>query len=108
MDKKLERFFAILAHISYLFFGIGFILIPAAVYLWFCDKNDFIAEHSLEALKAQGILLLIGVVLFISSFFVVGIILLPFYAIIALIYVPLSLYASYKALRGETYRYPRI
>lgn len=104
----LQRTMAATAHISYLLFGIGFLFVPAAIYLWYHDKDEFIADHALQALKVQGSLVLGAVILFAATFFTFGIfsIFVLLYCAIIIAWIPFSLWATYKAIIGEFYHYP--
>ena len=108
MTNTLQRLMAVTAHVSYLLFGIGFLFVPAAIYLWYSDKDEFIAQHALQALKIQGGLVLGAVVLFVATFLTFGIFsifFLLYFAIVAA-WIPFSLWAAYKAIIGESYCYP--
>ena len=54
IDGK-QKVLALAAHISYLFFGVGYVLVPLVLYLMYDKKDDFIAGHAKQALMAQAI-----------------------------------------------------
>ena len=103
----MEKFLAVVAHVSYLIFGAGFLLVPAIIYLYYEKKDDFIAQHALEAVKVQGFFLLTGIITMLLCACAVGVFLLPIWIVAVSLYMLFSLYAGYKALIGESYRYPR-
>ena len=51
IDGK-QKVLALAAHISYLFFGVGYVLVPLVLYLMYDKKDDFIAGHAKQALLA--------------------------------------------------------
>lgn len=103
----MEKIFAVLAHISYLFFGIGFIIIPGIIYLYYEKTDEFVANHALEAFKVQVFFTIAGLICSALCAVAIGAFLLPIYAILAISYMIVSIYAAYKAFVGESFRYPR-
>ncbi len=102
-----EKIFAIAAHIGYLFFGIAFIIVPLAIF--FYKKNSyFVCYHAKQALVAQSILLLISIITMVLCFVLVGIVLLPFLFFYYIVFFIASIFAAYKALTGEYFKYPFI
>lgn len=100
-----EKVLAMMAHISYLFFGVGYVLVPLAIYLFFDGKDEFVASHAKQALKAQVIFGILGAVVFGLSLLVVGILLWPIIAVVGFIWFCCSIYACFKAINGERYNY---
>ena len=105
MVEGKEKVMALAAHISYLFFGVGYILVPLAIYLFYDGKDDFVANHAKQALKAQAIFGILAAVVTALSFLVVGILLWPALAIIGLLWFGCSIYACFKVINGEPYNY---
>lgn len=102
-----EKLLAIVSHISFFLGGMGFLVVPLVVYL--LKKDDpFIRHHARQALMAHLVLLVISVAVGVTSFLLIGIILIPLLLILGLMLVVTSLIASYKALKGELYEYPFI
>ena len=106
MNEKFEIFLAMFVHVAYLFFGIGFIIIPAIAYLFFGDKSAYVKFHSLQALKVQCTLTIMMLVLLAASFLILPIVLWPVFLFIVILYIPFSVYAAYKAFTYQEYRYP--
>ena len=106
MNEKLELALATFVHVAYLFFGIGFILVPAIIYLFFGDKSAYVKFHAKQALKVQVALTLSMAILIIASFLIIPIILWPLFLFAVIVYIPISIYAAYKAFNYEDYRYP--
>lgn len=75
---------------------------PLVVYLVKRD-DPFAREHAREALNFQLTVLLYAFVLVLSIIFLVGLILLPFFAVAWLVLIIL---AAVRAGQGEAFRYP--
>ncbi len=101
-----EKALALAAHISYMFFGIGYIGIPLVIYLLNDGKNDFVAGHAKQALKVQAILGVLGAVTMVLTFLVVGVFFWPIIVILGLLWFFCSIYACFKVINGEEYHYP--
>ena len=67
-----QKALALAAHISYLFFGVGYILVPLALYLFYDNKDAFIAGHAKQALMVQAIYGVISAIVAGLSFLIVG------------------------------------
>ena len=106
MNEKLEIALATFVHIAYLFFGIGFIFIPAIACLLFGDKSAYVKFHAQQALKVQCIMTFTMILLIIASFFILPIVLWPIFLLAVILYIPISMYAAYKAFNYQEYRYP--
>ena len=106
MNEKLEIALATFVHIAYLFFGVGFIFIPAIAYLFFGDKSAYVKFHAKQALKVQFTLTLSMIILIAASFLILPIVLWPVFLFIVILYIPISMYAAYKAFNYQEYRYP--
>ena len=105
IDGK-QKALALAAHISYLFFGVGYILVPLAIYLFHDGKDAFVAEHAKQALLAQAILGVLGGIALGLTFLVVGIFLWPILAALGLLWFCCSIYACFKVINGDMYHYP--
>lgn len=106
MIEGKDKFLAILAHVGYIFLGVGFVLIPLAIYLFFDGKNEFVAAHARQALKAQALVGIVGFIVTVLTFFVIGIVLWPVIIVIAIVLFICSFIACLKAINGKEYRYP--
>ncbi len=101
-----EKLLAITAHCGYLAFGVGFGIIPLAIYLFNDGKNSFVAEHAKQALKAQAIIGILSFVAAILSWVLIGLVMWPFIAVLALVWFCCSIYACFRVLDGREYHYP--
>ena len=100
-----EKAMALAAHISYLFFGVGYVLVPLAIYLYYDGKDAFVAGHAKQALKAQVIIGIFGAVVSVLTFFLVGFLLWPVIGIIGFVWFCCSIIACFKVINGEPYNY---
>ena len=105
IDGK-QKALALTAHISYLFFGVGFIAVPLVIYLVFDKKDDFVAHHAKQALFAQAIFGIVSAIAGILTFIAIGILLWPLVAILGAVLFVCSLIGSYRVINGESYSYP--
>ena len=101
-----EKAMALAAHIGYLFFGVGYIIIPLIIYLFFDGKDEFVSSHAKQALMAQAIFGVLGAVVFGLTFVLVGFLLWPVLAVIGLVWFCCSIYACFRVINGEEYHYP--
>lgn len=102
-----QKVFAVVAHIAYLLGGLGFIVAPLLIFL--LKKDDaFVYHHAKQSLVAQLALLVFSAVVSLLSFLLVGLLLVPALAVFWLVLFIASLYACYKAINGEEYKYPMI
>jgi uncharacterized protein len=102
-----QKLLAIIAHMAYLFGGVGFILAPLVVSLW--KKDDpFVYDHAKQALVAHLAILAATVIVSILCTILIGVLLLPVIAIFWIILVVTSLMAAWQAWNGRYYRYPLI
>ena len=111
VDRDDTRTFALVAHLSALlslFIGFPFIG-PLVVYL--VKKDDpFVRRHAAEALNFNLSITLyaivLGIAMLIGLFFIVGLLLLPLFVVLAIVWVVFLCLAGAKAGQGEEYRYP--
>lgn len=102
-----QKLLAIVAHLSYLLGGVGFVLVPLII--WLLHKtDDFVSDHAKQALVAHLVLLAASAATGILCFILVGFILLPLIAIIWLIMLVASIMAAIRAFNGQYYNYPLI
>lgn len=102
-----QKLLAVLAHVSYLAGGIGFITAPLLILL--LKKDDhFVYHHARQSLIAHLAILALSVITGLLSFILIGLFLLPFLAIFLLILFVASLFAAYRAANGEFFDYPMI
>lgn len=102
-----QKFLAIIAHLSYLLGGLGFIVAPLVIFL--IKKDDsFVYDHAKQALVAHLSLLTISALVSILCFLLIGFLLLPILAVLWLVLLITSILAAIKSLDGELYRYPLI
>jgi uncharacterized protein len=102
-----QQLLAIIAHLSYLLGGLGFLIAPLVIFL-LRKEDPFVADHARQALVAHLAILAASVLVGILSLLVVGLLLIPVVAILWLVLLVTSILAAIKALNGELYRYPFI
>lgn len=102
-----EKFLAILAHLSYLLGGLGFIIAPLVIFLL---KKDtvFVYQHAKQALTAHLVILVLSFATGLLCSLLVGLLLLPLLAVIWLGLVITSIIAAVRAADGQFYEYPLI
>ena len=101
-----EKALALAAHISYLFFGVGYVGVPLVIYLFFDGKDEFVASHAKQALIAQAIFGVFSAITMGLTFLLVGVFLWPVLALLGLVWFCCSIYACFKVINGEAYHYP--
>ncbi len=102
-----QKLLALIAHLSYLFGGLGFIVGPLIIFL--LKKDDpFVYEHARQALVAHLAFLVAGMVVGLLCFLLVGFLLIPVLVILGVLLLIASLIASVRVLNGEMYQYPLI
>jgi uncharacterized protein len=102
-----QKLLALIAHLSYLLCGLGFIIAPLVIFI--LKKDDpFVYEHARQALIAHLALLAVSIFVGILSCMIIGILLLPILALLWFTLLVTSIIASFKAINGEYYRYPLI
>jgi len=95
-----ERLWATLIHVGGIFFG----FIPALVgYLVLKDRGAFIRAHTLTALNFQLTMLIGYIVGYITTFLLIGFLVLAAVGIVIIIF---SIIAAIAANKGEQYKYP--
>lgn len=110
MDNKItgeQQLLAIIAHLSYLLGGLGFLIAPLVIFL-LKREDPFVADHARQALVAHLAILAASVLTGILSMLLVGLLLVPVLAVLWLILLVTSIIAGIKAVNGELYRYPFI
>jgi uncharacterized Tic20 family protein len=102
-----QKLLAIIAHLSYLLGGLGFIIAPLVIFL--LKKDDlFVFEHARQALVAHLCILATSVVVGMLCFLLIGFLLLPILVILSIILVVTSIIAAVRVMEGQPYRYPFI
>lgn len=95
-----EKTFAILTHVL----GIFFNFIPALIaYLVFRDRGPFIRQHTATALNFQITLIIAYAVGVVTTFIVIGFLILIATSILTIVF---CIIAAIAANRGEYYTYP--
>ncbi len=102
-----QKLLAIIAHLSYLLGGLGFIIAPLLIFL--LKKDDsFVYEHARQALVAHLAILVASALVGLLCFLLIGILLVPVLVILWLVLLVTSIIAGARALNGEYYQYPFI
>lgn len=102
-----QKLLALIAHLSYLIGGLGFIIAPLVIFLW--KKDDpFVYDHARQALVAHLALLMVSLITGLLCAVLIGILLLPILGILFVVLIITSIIASLKALDGQLYRYPLV
>ena len=83
--------------------GIGFVLGPLLIWMIKKEDHPFVDEQGKEAVNFQITMMLLAIVCVLLAFFVIGLLLLPFVLIVAVVF---SVVGAVKANEGEHYRYP--
>jgi len=102
---SVERNWAMSAHIgSFLaaWFALG-LLAPLVVLLAKGDESQFVRRHAVESLNFQINAFVYTIVLALLIFVLIGIVLLPIYAVFYIVCVVLG---TIRASSGEEFRYP--
>ena len=105
IDGK-QKVLALAAHISYLFFGVGYVLVPLVLYLMYDKKDAFIAEHAKQALIAQSIFGVISAIVAGLTFLLVGVLLWPIVFLLGAVWFCCSIIACFKVINEKEYHYP--
>lgn len=106
LDGK-QKFLVVLAHLSYFFAGIGFVVAPLIIYLiW--DNDEFVRFNAKQALVAHVVLVIAAAVTGLLCLMIVGFLLVPVLAVLAIVFFVSSIVAAIKSYKGEYFRYPLI
>ena len=100
-----EKVLAIVAHAGWLIAGMGFILLPAVIYLYADKKLPFVAKHAKQALKIQVLSIPLALIVMLCASFA-GALMIGYGVLVLVGLLICCLYACYKALNGEEYNYP--
>ncbi len=100
-----QKLLAIIAHLSYLLGGLGFIIAPLVIFL-LKKGDDFVYQHARQALVAHLAILVASAAVGLLCFLLIGILLVPVLAILWLVLLVTSIIAGVRALNGEYYQYP--
>lgn len=104
--SALQKALAVSAHIGYLLGGIGFLLWPLGLYLFADKRMPFLAQHAVQAFKAQIAIIVLTAVVAMSAISGGGIIMIALACCVGGVLVPFSFYAAYKAINEQAYYYP--
>lgn len=105
IDGK-QKVLAIASHVSYIFFGVGYVIVPLIIYLMFDKKDSFVAEHAKQALIAQVAFGIVSAIVGALTAIVIGILFWPLVILLGIIWFVCSCIGSYRALQGVSYHYP--
>ena len=83
--------------------GIGFVLGPLLVWMIKKEDHPFVDEQGKEAVNFQITMMLLAIACVPLAFFVIGLLLLPFVLLAAVVF---SVIGAVKANEGQRYRYP--
>ncbi len=95
-----ERTMSLIAHVGAIFSGF---IAPLIVWALKKDESAFVKHHATEALNFQLTLLIGWLIVFVLSFVLIGLLLLPVLLILQILFPVL---AAMKANNGEGYNYP--
>jgi uncharacterized Tic20 family protein len=101
-----EKCFAILAHGSYLLFGIGYLFLPIILLLLSGGMCDLAKHHIKQAIKAQCFVMILFILTICLSIWFSDIIIMTLSIIIVLVWFVSSIIAMVKAAGGEDFHYP--
>ncbi len=101
-----EKALALIAHVGWLAFGVGYILLPLVIYLVYDNKNDFVASHAKQALYAQGIFAIFSAIVGVLTYVIVGFLLWPVLFVLGAVWFCCSIIACFKVINGQYYHYP--
>ena len=104
----LEKILACICHIGWLFFGIGYLIIPFFIWLYSINKNELFNHHCKQSLKVQLLYLLIMIIsIFLTAIFELNPIgLVIFMFVITLGFLIYCVMACAKVLDNEYFYYP--
>ncbi|HOI18516.1 MAG TPA: DUF4870 domain-containing protein [Candidatus Woesearchaeota archaeon] len=105
MAKKKENNQNVLGMLSHLLIFVAGFVVPLIFYLIYKEDkaNKFVSENARHALNFCISLFIYWIAVFVLSFVVIGIFLMPVLGIFAFVVVIL---ASVKSYKGEIYKYP--
>lgn len=105
IDGK-QKVLALAAHIGYLFFGVGYILVPLVLYLIYDKQDAFIAQHAKQALMAQAIFGVVSAVVTGLTVLLIGLFLWPLLLLLGGVWFCCSIIACFKVINEKEYHYP--
>ncbi|MFA6076038.1 MAG: DUF4870 domain-containing protein [Negativicutes bacterium] len=106
LDGK-QKFLVVLAHLSYFFGGIGFIIAPLIIYLLW-DKDEFVRFNAKQALVAHVVFSVMAVITGVLCLVLIGFMLIPIMAMLGVVLFVSSIVAAVKSYKGIYFRYPFI
>ena len=102
--SDVDKLLAITAHISYLFFGMGFVIIPLLIYS-LSRSSEFVKNNAMYALQMQLMVLICSFVTLILTLLIIGIVLWPVLLCLYLVWLIGSAVACMKAFDGKEFNY---
>ena len=103
--SNFEKCLAIIAHIGYMFCGVGYLIIPIIIYC-FVDMSKLGKHHVKQAIKAQGFVLLISMIFACLTVWFEEEIIMCLLGGFILLWVVFSLVGALKAFMEEDFHYP--
>lgn len=102
-----QKLLALLAHLSYLLGGLGFIIAPLIIFM--LKKDDpFVYHHARQALVAHLAIAALSLAVGLLCFLLIGFVLLPVIILLWLTLLVTSIIAAVKTGEGQLYYYPFI
>ena len=102
-----QKLLALIAHLSYLLGGLGFIIAPLVILM--LKKDDlFVYHHARQALVAHLSILIASLAVGLLCMLVIGLILVPVIIVLWLLLLITSVIAAIKTSEGQLYNYPFI
>lgn len=102
-----QKILAILCHLGYLIGAVSLIIVPLIIFFW--KKDDpFVRDHAKQALVAQTVLAVLGLVVSVLCIILIGLLLVPVLAVVYILFLICAFIGAYRAFNGEYYRYPFI
>ncbi|MDL2281360.1 DUF4870 domain-containing protein, partial [Selenomonadales bacterium OttesenSCG-928-I06] len=100
-----SKIWSVVAHLSYLLAGVGFIIIPGIIMM--LKKEDrFVYYHAKQAFTAQVVVSLFSVLAVSTGYLILGMFALPFVFVFVLVLFVSSVIAGIRAAKGQLFDYP--
>ena len=102
-----SKVWSVVAHLSYLFAGVGFIIVPFIIMM--LKKEDFFVHyHAKQAFTAHVVVLLFSVLALATGYLILGMFALPFIFVFVLVLFVASIFGGIRAVHGQLFNYPFI
>ncbi len=106
-DERNMALFAHLAALAGLLIPLGNIIGPLIIWLTQKDKSAYVADQGAESLNFQITATIIGAVLMVLAFTIIGLVVaIPGFLILGVGVLVLVIMAAIATSKGERYRYP--